>query len=193
MKYMTKTAALGLACSLLLAACGKQPVPPTEGSGTSAANASEAAPASTNDPNAINEPIPAEAYNVSLALDGAPTLNTDSSSLSLKVQVKNEGKAAIYGVGSKPVNIGGMIVGAGDSIDGEGGLRDFVRAPLPLIAAGESAVVSVDVPADPRLNGRIFRLATVQEAVGWHDDKATVDIGPFEVLEGKYVSVPKSK
>ncbi len=143
-------------------------------------------PVPTGDPNAINGPLPVEGKGARLALSGEPKLSAEGKDLEVSVEVTNTGASALYGVGAMPVNIGVQILGADNSAESADGVRDFVRAPLPLITHNGKAVVVAKIPADPRIDGRMLRIALVQEGVGWFADgqNALLEVGPYKVCEG---------
>jgi len=145
------------------------------------------------DPNAINAPIAPEAYKVTLALYGTPSLAFHGTSARYQVQVKNEGTVPVYGAGKNAVNLGVTILSSDGTIDGPGGLRDFLRVPLPLLAPGQSASVALSIPADAKVDGKTVRLATVQEFAAWHDTRDTIDRGPFHVVDGKFTEAPVTR
>lgn len=176
-----------LACGLLLltACSGEKQAPDTATPKAPEPPALTETP--TVDPNAINEPIAAEAFKIQLSLNGTPRAATNGNGMEVEVTVANNGNTPVYGVGSKPVNLGVLILGDGDDVTGTGGVRDFVRQPLPLIAPGSSATVLIHVPADDRIDGRKLRISVVQEAVAWLDgvEQSRVDVGPFNVCGGQ--------
>lgn len=187
--HFTKAKLFAVSCVVLISACkGPEDTAPDS---TAPAATTPAAPA--KDPNAISQAIPAEAYKVTLTLFGEPVLAENGKSIVYQVEVKNEGSAPVYGVGSKAVNIGLMVLGDDGTAKGNGGERDFSRAPLPLIAPGQSALVAVVLPADARLDGRVVRLATVQEGVAWHENTGTIDLGPFKLAGKTFVGLPLSQ
>lgn len=142
-----------------------------------------APPPAPVDPNAINDALTGEAFRASISVAKAPHASTTGAGMDIVIKVANEGTAALYGVGTKPVNLGIQILGDNDDVTGTGGIRDFMRTPLPYVSAGTQSDVVVSVPADPRLEGRKLRIALVQEAVGWHDEtpEKRIDLGPFTV------------
>lgn len=133
------------------------------------------------DENAINAPLATEAYGAKLKL-AAPSQNEDGTSLHFIVEVENAGTSPIYGVGTKPFNIGIQVLGNDGSPDGPGGVRDFMRLPLPLIKPGETAKLVADIPFDSRLEDRKLRFAVVQEFVRWYEeaDQSHPEVGPFK-------------
>ncbi|PNS09218.1 hypothetical protein [Solilutibacter silvestris] len=163
---------LAFTASILLGACSG----PANNPGIGADKPPQPAttePAST-DPNAINSPLAAEAFKGKVTLTGQPTLSADKKSLVYQFKVQNSGTAALYSVGKHPIHIGIAVIGTSGSVDTDGGIRDFSRADLPLIPAGETATVTVNVPVDPRMQGRKLRFALVQEGAGWRDDAQSV-------------------
>ncbi len=179
-----KPALFALSCATLFAACE--------------VNTPNAATTQADDADAITAPIPGDAYKLALSLVGKPLPAADGKTITYQVLVENKGSAPVYGVGkadgSMAVDIGEMVLGDGDNVDGNGGSRDFTRVHLPLLAPGQAAVVAVNVPAAPRLDGRKLRLATVQEGVAWHEDDGSIDLGPFKLDgEGKFAGVPVTK
>lgn len=140
------------------------------------------ADASTADPNAINEVIPADQFLVRLSQVGEPKASVDGASMDVVVKVDNSGTRPVYGVGKMPVNLGVQILGEGENADGAGGVREFVRVPLPYIAGGSNATVNVTVPFDPHIDGRKVRIALVQEGSRWYESSGynPIDLGPFK-------------
>jgi len=171
-----------------LAACDRtQPQAPAEtvAEPTVAQGAAENAPQATApvDPNAIDTPIPDNTFKATLSIASTPHASASGSGFDIVVQVANGGAAALYGVGSKQVNIGVQILGDNDDVAASGGVRDFVRTGLPYLPPGAQSDVVVTVPADQRLDGRKLRLALVQENVRWHEDtpEKYLDLGPFRI------------
>lgn len=135
------------------------------------------------DPNAIEIPIPDDAFKATLSIAKPPHVSTSGLGVEIVVHVANTGTSALYGVGSKQVNIGVQILGDNDDVAAPGGVRDFVRAGLPYLPPGAQSDIVVAIPADQRLDGRKLRLALVQENVRWHEDKPEkrIDLGPFRI------------
>lgn len=152
------------------------------------------APAPSTDPNAINSAIAFDAFKARFKLLSSPKISADGKSIDITLDVTNEGTETIYGTGSMPVNIGVQILGQGDSVTAEGGVRDFMRTPLPLLPPGATATVLVHVPSDARLDGRKVRLTLVQENVRWYDDliPAIADVGPFKYCDGRFCDTSES-
>lgn len=186
----TKVALAALICAASMAACK---APDASAPDASAKPSGTPAPATVQDPNAIEAPIPADAYKVTLSLSGGPLPSSDGRTITYQVQAKNAGTATVYGVGSKAVNIGISVLGNDNTPNGAGGILDFARARLPLIAPGQSSLVTVVVPADARVAGHSLRLATVQEGVAWHEDDGTIVLGPFQVSDHGTISLQSSK
>lgn len=135
------------------------------------------------DPNAIDTPIPDEAFGATLSIARPPRMSASGTGFDIVLQVANTGTSALYGAGAKQVNIGVQILGDNDDVEASGGVRDFMRAGLPHLPQGAQSDVVVTVPADQRLDGRKLRLALVQEHVRWHDDtpEKRIDLGPFRI------------
>lgn len=169
-----------------LAAC--QPSDNTSAESSTLKETADPVPAPSADPNAINSEIPAEALKARFKLVDSPKVAVDGKSIDITLEVSNEGTETLYGTGSMPVNIGVQILGQGDSIKNEGGVRDFMRTPLPLLPPGSTATVVVPVRADARLDGRKLRFTLVQEKVRWYDDlaPAIVEVGPFKYCDGRF-------
>ncbi|PPJ41549.1 MULTISPECIES: hypothetical protein [unclassified Pseudoxanthomonas] len=175
---------LALVIAASLAACnGQQSGTPGEPTEPVAATPAEA-PA---DPRTVNEAIPAENFLVHLSKAGEPQPSADGASLDIQVKVANPGTQGVSGQGKMPVNLGIQILGEGDNADGPGGLREFVRVPLPYIAGGSEATVPVTVPFDPRLDGRKVRIALVQEGARWYEtsEYGAIDLGPLKICEAR--------
>lgn len=183
----SKTLLTALTYAALITACKAPEAPTLAASDEPAASTQPAAAA--KDPNAIDAPIKADAYQVKLSLSGAPAPAADNKTITYQVKVDNEGSTPIYGVGNNAVNIGISVLGDDGTPRGAGGVLDFSRARLPLIAPGQSSLVAVVIPADSRLAGRSVRLATVQENVAWHEGEGTLVLGPFQVSDRGTISV----
>lgn len=174
-----------LACLIAgITACNREPAPGSVDQVAEQRTPAAPAPASasaTVDPNAINDALTGDAFRANISIAKAPHASATGAGVDIVIKVANDGTSALYGVGTKPVNLGIQILGDNDDVTGSGGVRDFMRTPLPYVSAGTQADVVVSVPADPRLEGRKLRIALVQEAVGWHDTtpEQRIDLGPF--------------
>lgn len=172
---MHRPIALALLSLALLAACGRELPAPAE--------PTPAAPApavGVDAVTAIDAPIPPEQIATRLELAHAPRYNAAGDSLDLTVRIHNDGQATLVGQGAAMVNLGAMLVGP-EGPDAPPGLRDFVRAPLPLMAPGTQAEVAISLPAEPLL-GLPVRLELVQEGVNWFSayGQPSLDIGLFQ-------------
>ncbi|TMN19309.1 hypothetical protein [Pseudoxanthomonas sp. X-1] len=181
-----KNAVALLALGGLLAGC-------LDKTGTGSETATATSQPAQTDPSAINAPIPAEAYGVKLSVTDAPSVAADGKSATYQVRIENDGTAPVYGAGTNPVNLGIIILGSDNTIDGPGGTREFIRVPLPLLPPGQAATVVATIPVDARIDGKTLRFATVQEGVAWHDSSNTVDAGPFHIADGKFADAPAAK
>ncbi len=163
----------------LLVGCGRElpapAEPPTQPTPTPAADSSIASPPAT-----LDAAIPAELIATRLELAHAPRYNAAGDSLDLTVRIHNDGQATLVGQGAAMVNLGAMLVGP-EGPDAPPGLRDFVRAPLPLMAPGTQAEVDISLQAEPLL-GLPVRLELVQEGVNWFSayGQPSLDIGLFQ-------------
>lgn len=180
--------AFALCSFVALAACDRTPsqapvepaAMPTATQDAAGTNPQTTAPA---DPNAIDTPIPDEAFGATLSVAGPPRMSASGAGFDIVLQVANTGTSALYGAGSKQVNIGVQILGDNDDVEASGGVRDFMRKGLPYLPQGAQSNVVVTVPADQRLDGRKLRFALVQEHVRWHEDTPDkrIDLGPFRI------------
>lgn len=176
---MHRPIALALLSLALLAACGRELPAPAEPTPTAPAPA-----VGIDAVTAIDAPIPPEQIATRLELAQAPRYNAAGDSLELTVRVHNDGQATLVGQGSAMVNLGAMLLGP-EGPDAPPGLRDFVRAPLPLMAPGTQAEVAISLPAEPLL-GLPVRLELVQEGVNWFANygQPVLDLGPFQRCQG---------
>lgn len=177
MKLIALAAALALlvGCGRELPAPAEPSTPPPAAEATPVAEAPIAAPITT-----LEAAIPAEQIATRLELVGSPRYAAGSDTLELVVRVHNDGQATLVGAGTAMVNLGAMLVGP-EGPDAPPGLRDFVRAPLPLMAPGTQAEVAISLPAEPLL-GLPVRLELVQEGVNWFSayGQPSLDIGLFQ-------------
>lgn len=127
----------------------------------------------------INAAIPADQIGTRLALTAPPRYAPREDKLVLAVRVHNDGKATLVSQGSAPVRLGAMLLGT-DGVDRPPGLRDFIRAELPVIAPGAMADLELRLPAAALL-GLPVRLELVQEGVNWFSvyGQAPLDVGTF--------------
>lgn len=127
----------------------------------------------------INSPIPAEDIATRLELVGVPSHVAASDSLRVAVRVHNDGRVPLVSRGSVMVNLGAMLIGP-EGPDKAPGNRDFLRMSLPMVAPGQSAEISGELPVASLLDLPI-RLELVQEGVNWFSayGQPTIDIGPF--------------
>lgn len=156
-----------LASSLFLAACSDKPPAPTATVGGSATHAEMHKPATPNTSTELNEALNPKDVKFSLSLIGHPKYIEDQDTLLFNIQVANHGGVALVGVGTKPVNLGALLLGP-DGPDKPPGLREFVRVHLPLIASGDKKALQVMLPAES-LKGQTLQFQLVQEGVMWFD------------------------
>ena len=121
-------------------------------------------------------PLTAGQVDVKLTLQGEPVLEADGQKIAVKVNLANSGETALSSTGTKPVNLGAHSVDASGHIV----TLDLARAPLPYIAPGSSAVVTISVPVSGAMNNSV-QILPVQEGVAWFDAFGTkpVAVGPF--------------
>lgn len=117
-------------------------------------------------------------YHAILTLAEPPEMTADGGSISVIVDVTNDGKGT-FGSSTTPyvVNLGAhSINSAGDIIS-----YDLARGHLPQIAPGTSAKVSILLPVAAMLGHRA-ELLPVQESVAWFDKWGTnpLIVGPFK-------------
>jgi len=179
MRLIARTAALAAAIALLVG-CGRElPAPAEPSTPTPAAEAASAAPITT-----LEAAIPAEQIATRLELVGSPRYAAGSDTLELVVRVHNDGQATLVGAGAAMVNLGAMLVGP-DGPDVAPGVRDFIRAPLPVTVPGSQVEVPMSLPAAALL-GLPIRLELVQEGVSWFGNygQPSLDIGAFQRCGG---------
>lgn len=165
---------------LSLIGCSRDlPQPPDPPKATSDAPASAAAvePAASV---TLESGIPPEQIATRLELAGPPRYVAASDTLELLVRVHNDGQATLVGEGSAMVRLGAMLVGP-EGPDVAPGVRDFIRAPLPLLSPGTQAEIAMSLPAQALL-GLPVRLELVQEGVNWFSayGQPSLDLGTFD-------------
>ncbi|MBN6103326.1 glycosyltransferase [Xanthomonas sp. CFBP 8703] len=165
------------AVTIALAGCGQ------DASQTTPATAPAPAPDAAAAAQAPVTKLTADQVSVKLSLESEPKVDTAAGVITFTVKVENNGKVALSGTSNPPVNLGVQIEGPGGNADGL--VRDFARTPLPEIAPGASASVAVQVPADPRIDGRRLKVDLVQESVSWFADfgQPTLDVGPIPLAK----------
>jgi hypothetical protein len=177
----------------LLAGCeGTQQVspaaPPASAAPTPAAAATPATPpaAAPTAPTAASEPVdihaPIDPIQISTRMElASPAVYVAAADmLRVRVRIFNDGQHRLVSAGSMMVNLGAQLLGP-NGVDAPPGNRDFARAALPLIALGQSAELSVDLPAAPAL-GLPIRFELVQEGVNWFSayGQPSLDLGSFQ-------------
>lgn len=171
--------------ALLAAGCSRDLPEAPEPATPPAASAADLPAATPQAATSIEAPIPPEQLATRIESIASARYNPASDELLLSVRVHNDGQATLVSAGAAMVNLGAMLVGP-EGADVAPGLRDFVRAPLPVIAPGDSAEIAVRLPAEPLL-GLPVRLELVQEGVSWFAayGQPTLDIGPFVRCDGQ--------
>ncbi|WP_369934221.1 hypothetical protein [Xanthomonas tesorieronis] len=166
------------AVTIAVAGCGQDASQTAPATAPASAPGAAAAPAQAP----VNK-LTADQVSVKLSLESEPKVDVAAGVITFTVKVENNGKVALSGTSNPPVNLGVQIEGPGGNPDGL--VRDFARTPLPEIAPGASASVAVQVPADPRIDGRRLKVDLVQESVSWFADfgQPTLDVGPIPLAK----------
>lgn len=180
MAISTRVSPLLLVGAIALSGCS-QDAPPAE---APVAPATEVTEATATD-NAINAALAVEDIDTRLELVGVPVFLADKDTLRVTVRVHNDGRVALSGEGSAPVNLGAILLGP-NGPDEAPGNRDFLRLAIPVIPAGSSAEVTGEFPAE-QLLGLGLRFELVQESVGWFAayGEPTLDLGDFDRCAGE--------
>jgi hypothetical protein len=142
-------------------------------------------------PGEINEAIPPDSINLAYAIIAGPAYDAKDETIVYKIQVANNGKVALSSTGSKPVNLGVVILGPGDNIGVPPGKRDFVRVKLPrTLEPGQSLDVTAAFKVEPTIGGSVV-LDAVQEGVRWFGDykKPTLALGAFQYCDGNETEI----
>ena len=158
--------AVAVTSTLALAACS---------SGKDDAATSPSATASSASAG-ISTPLSADQIGVQMALQGSPALSADGTSVTATVELTNKGKVMLSSAGTKPVNLGAHSADTNGKIIN----RDLVHAPMPDIAVGGQAAVTIHFPVDQVL-GKTVQIVPVQEGVAWFDNLGVkpLVLGPF--------------
>lgn len=182
MAFSTRVSPLLLAGAIALSGCA-QDAPPAEAPAAPATDTTAASGTGTG--NAINAPLAVEDIDTRLELVGAPVFLAANDSLRVTVRVHNDGRVALSGEGSAPVNLGAMLLGP-NGPDEAPGNRDFQRLAIPVIPAGGSAEITGELPVQPML-GLALRLELVQEGVAWFAGygEPTLDLGTLDRCAGE--------
>ncbi|MBB3813611.1 hypothetical protein FHY13_001958 [Xanthomonas arboricola] len=170
---------LSIAMTMMTVACSKNESNAPEVSKDSTATPASSEPATPIGVQEIKK-LTADQVGVKLTLESQPKVDTASGSVSFVVKVENHGVAALSGASNPPVNLGVQILGPDGSA--EGMVRDFSRTPLPDIAPGNAASVTVQFPLESRLDGRKLKVDVVQEGVSWFSDfgQPTLELDPVK-------------
>lgn len=160
--------ALALASTLTLTACssGQDNTPPAPSSKATASQA--AAP--------ISGTLTADQVSVQLTLQGTPTVSADGQWVNVTVNLANNGKTTLTSTGTHPVNLGAHSADANGKVIN----LDLARAPIPNIAPGSQAAVTIQLPVS-QMSGKYAQILPVQEGVAWFDTWGTkpLTVGPF--------------
>ena len=116
--------------------------------------------------------------NVSLTLIGVPTLSADGTTISVTVDIANQGTVTLSSNGRDPVHMGARIF----TTAGADTATSIPRTNIPDIAPGSHAAVTSTIPASTVVGtGNVIRLVPVQEGVAWFDTWGTtpIEVGPF--------------
>lgn len=131
----------------------------------------------------MDQAIPADAFKLTMALSGTPTLIEGGKAVQIELTISNGGAMAISSIGVHPVNIGVQVLPVAGATGDAATVRDFLHLPFETIAAGASGKASINIPAEAGLAGRTLHVLFVQEGIQWFDGPAhsTLDLGPFNL------------
>lgn len=165
--------------ALALSACKQQS--DSEVAGADATPSAAQAPAPK--PDALKK----EQVAVAVELESPVRAGADGLSIEIPVKITNKGSAVLSSELRPPVMVGIQITGTAGDMASEGAVRDFKRAPLPLVAPGASVSVVVKLPVNERIAGRKLAIGLVQESIRWFADWGQPDlvVGPFTPCDGK--------
>ncbi len=167
--------------AIALSACKQQSNPDSADAGAMPSTAETPAPAPK--PDALKK----EQVAVVVELESPVRAAADGLSIEIPVKITNKGTAVLSSELRPPVMVGIQITGTAGDMTSEGAVRDFKRAPFPLVAPGASVSVVVNVPVNERIAGRKLAIGLVQESIRWFADWGQPDlvIGPFTPCDGK--------
>lgn len=179
--------AVPLALALALSACSdsSEPVMPADPPAAAQPAATEPMAVEYAADHRIDERIEKSDVNTRLSLVGVPVYLRDKDLIEFQVEVFNDGEVALVSAGSAPVRLAITLAGP-EGVDRAPGTRSFHRAQLPLIAPGDSAVVTARAPAAP-IDGLMVQVELVQEGIAWWGKsygQPTLDIGRFQRCDG---------
>jgi YD repeat-containing protein len=116
--------------------------------------------------------------NVTLALAGPPTLSADGLTVSVPIDIANNGTVTLTSTSRDPVHLAARAFNAAGTLLSE----VAPRANIPNVAPGTHAVATFVGPASQMINnGSIVKLILLQEGVAWFDAWGVqpVAVGPF--------------
>lgn len=177
MLYAKMCATAFLAFSaVLLAGCGNnadQPRSDSPGASHTSALASESEGTHT---------LTSAQVDVSLSMEGAPQVSSDSNTIFVMVKVSNNGTATLDSKGKTPVNLGAHAVDSSGKVVQLDLARAHFAQPVP---TGGTETVRISLPAGS-LVGKSAEILPVQEGVAWFDTFGTkpLIVGPFESCGG---------
>jgi hypothetical protein len=137
--------------------------------------------AQTSTANSIDAAIPPAKLKLVYKIVEGPFYDPQSDFLSYTISVANEGKVTLRSKGTRPVNLGVVILGPDGSHRTPPGNRGFVRVRLPRpIAPGDEVEIPIGFRMTPTIGGSVV-LDGVQERVRWFSDykKPTLLLGAF--------------
>lgn len=173
-----------LVATAMLAACNK----PDSSSTTDAKPAVEQKVPPMGE---VNAAIPPGNIDLTYATVGEPAFNAEEGTLAYKVRVTNNGKVLVSSAGSRPVNLGVIIVGPDGNFRTPPGKRDFVRIKFPrALEPGQSLDLMATFKVAPTIGGSVV-LDAVQERVRWFSEygKPTLALGTFKHCEGSETDI----
>lgn len=183
--YLRRHIPILLASGLFLSACSDKPATPAAGSQLASAGAESQKPAISAANTVEDGPLNSKDVKFSMTLVGHPKYVEDKDVLMFNVDVANDGRVPLVGMGTNPVNLAALLLGP-DGPDKAPGLREFVRVHLPLIAPGEQKLLQVALPAKA-LKGQTVQFALVQEGVAWFGGpgRSAITVGAYSRCDGR--------
>ncbi|MBB3226913.1 YD repeat-containing protein [Luteibacter sp. Sphag1AF] len=116
--------------------------------------------------------------NVTLTLLGAPTMSSDGTTVTVNVDIANNGTARLTSSGRLPVHLSARMFNAA-------GVDTGIAAPrstIPDILPGGHAAVTLKIPATSFVGKEyVLNVNLVQEGINWFDSWGTkaIQLGPY--------------
>ncbi|MDR7067973.1 hypothetical protein J2X02_000790 [Pseudoxanthomonas japonensis] len=131
----------------------------------------------------MDQAIPSDAFKLTMAQSGTPTLVEGGKAVQIELTISNAGTMAISSTGVHPVNIGVQVLPEAGATGEAAAVRDFLHLPFDTIAAGAAGRASINIPAETALAGRTLHVVFVQEGIQWFDGPtySSLNLGPFDL------------